>query len=59
MYLDLKRFEDMETAASVEKMTEDYTSMFGGRPYEVSGPNQARAWKKRIELLDTRQHVTT
>ena len=59
MYLDLKRFEQIGTEVFAENMTVDYTSMFGGEPYQISGTMQAQTWKQQIEPLDSWQHVTT
>ena len=36
----------------------DYTSMLGGEPYTISGPEQAKTWKEMSVNFDAIQHTT-
>jgi SnoaL-like domain len=48
---------DGVTAALAETVRRDYTSLFGGEPDEIAGPELAAEWKGAIGGLDAHQHL--
>jgi SnoaL-like domain len=48
---------DGVTASLAETVRRDYTSLFGGEPDEISGPELTAEWNRAISGLDAHQHV--
>lgn len=48
---------DGVTASLAEPVHRDYTSLFGGAPGEISGPELAAEWKRALTGLDAHQHL--
>lgn len=45
------------TTALAETVRRDYTSLFGGKPDQISGPALVAEWKSAISGLDAHQHL--
>ncbi|RDL40038.1 NTF2-like protein [Venustampulla echinocandica] len=55
----MKKYSQLAEEAFAEEVTIDYTSLFGGEPYQISGAKQVEMWREQMEGLDSWQHITT
>ncbi|KAL1674276.1 hypothetical protein EV122DRAFT_293535 [Schizophyllum commune] len=58
LYTDTKRTEKVASDIFADQVFIDYTSMLGGEPYTILGPEQAKTWKEMSVNFDAIQHTT-
>lgn len=55
----MSKFSGLVDEVFAEEVTIDYTSLFGGEPYQIKSKEQVEKWEQQMKSLDTWQHATT